>query len=166
MLMQSHEPDRHIDIGPPPLPRVVQLGVAITVLLVPLIVASVLVGGSPFAALGLLAPIAVWTALRRFRRIRVTAWNHRLEIDNGKGPVPLERDVIAGFEIGVPSMTTILQEGPGEKPFSWKGHVVQAVLHDGRRVPLFATLRRRRDATLEASRARLETWLHSPGPHQ
>ena len=165
MPMQTGKTEGHIGFGPPPLPRVVQLGVAVSVLMVPVIVVSVLVGSAPFFALGMLGPIVAWTTLHRFRRIRVTAWHHRLEIDNGKGPAPLERDAIAGFEIGVPSTTVILEEA-GEKPFSWKGHVVQAVLHDGRRVALFATLRRRRDATLEANLARLEAWLHSPGPRR
>jgi hypothetical protein len=167
-MATNGEPDEHIAIGPPPAPTIVKLGVAVMVLMMPVLVASLLASGAPVVALGITVPVPVlvWTALRPFRRIRVTAWNHRLEIENGRGRSALDRDAIAGFEIGVPSITVILQEGPGQKPFSWKGHVVHAVLHDGRRVPLFATLRRHRDANLQADRARLEAWLHPPGRRQ
>jgi hypothetical protein len=161
--MEAQEPGQHFVIGPPPLPPLVMLGLAVTVLMVPVSVGSLLAGGSPLVAVGLVVPVAVWIDHRRLRRIRVTAWDHRLVIDNGKGSFGLDRDAIAGFEIAVPSTTVMIQEGPSVRGSRvWKGPLVQVVRHDGRRLPLIATVRRRTDTILGAHEARLETWLRPP----
>lgn len=95
------------------------------------------------------------TTLRRLRRVSVTAWEHRLVIDNGKGPIGLDRHVVVGFEIGIPTTMVLVQAGPPAKGRIWNGPMVQAVRHDGRRMPLIATVRRHPDATLATYEARL-----------
>jgi hypothetical protein len=157
--MEGKVSGQHFVIGPPPLPLHMWLGLAMGLLMVPIAVGTPLVGGSPWTMLGLVGTIAIEISLWRLRRISVTAWDHRLVIDNGKGPFGLDRAGIAGFDVGVPSTMVLIQEGPPARGRIWRGPMVQAIRYDGRRVPLIATVRRRHDATLAAHEARLEAWL-------
>jgi hypothetical protein len=161
-LMDPPLPGHRIVIGPPQLPPLVWLGVVMATLMVPIAVGSLLAGGSPAVLLGFVAPIIVGMDLRRLRRIRLTVWEHRLVFDNGKGSLALDRDAIAGFEVAVPASTVIAEEGPSFKTWTWGRPLVEAVRHDGRRVPLFATQRRQGDATLAAHLSCLENWLRRP----
>jgi hypothetical protein len=156
--------DLPIIIGPPPLPPLIWCGVVAAGLMVPLAVGTVLAGGSPAVVIGCVAPVFVGIDLRRLRRIRLTVWEHRLGFDNGQGTLALDRDAIAAFEVAVPTIAVIAEAGPSHKTWTWDRPLIQARCHDGRSIPLFATQRRRADATLAAHQARLDAWLHRTQP--